>query len=29
MFSVSKEIPGVWKVRTGKKGVKTTMTELD
>jgi len=29
MSSGSKGIPGVWKVRTGKKGVETMMTELD
>ena len=29
MFSGSKGIPGVWRVRTGKKGVDTMMTELD
>ena len=29
MSSGSKGIPGVWKARTGKKGVETMMTELD
>jgi len=29
MSSGSREIPGVWKARTGKKGVETMMTELD
>jgi len=29
MFSGSKGVPGVWKARTGKKGVETMMTELD
>ena len=29
MSSGSKKIPGVWKARTGKKGVETMMTALD
>jgi len=29
MSSGSKGKPGVWKARTGKKGVETMMTELD
>ena len=29
MSSGSKGTPGVWKARTGKKGVETMMTELD
>jgi len=29
MSSGSKGIPGVWKARTGKKGVETVTTELD
>jgi len=29
MFSGSKEISGVWKARTGKKGVESMTTELD
>jgi len=29
MSSGSKGIPGVWKARTGMKGVETMMTELD
>jgi len=29
MSSGSKGIPGVWKARTGKKGVETMMTQLD
>ena len=29
MSAGSKGIPGVWKARTGKKGVETMMTELD
>ena len=29
MSSGSEGIPGVWKVRTGKKRVETLMTELD
>jgi len=29
MSSGPKGIPGVWKARTGKKGVETMMTELD
>ena len=29
MSSGSKGTPGVWKARTGKKGVETVMTELD
>jgi len=29
MSSGSKGIRGVWKARTGKKGVETIMTELD
>jgi len=29
MSSASKEIPGIWKARTGKKGAETMMTGLD
>jgi len=29
MSAGSEGIPGVWKARTGKKGVETMMTELD